>query len=222
MEELRNRPKDGKRPLEFAVHRVPFFLEPGYDEKPPEFEELHETRMLRKWGGPERFEQVKKGHRLAERGAEVGIVFNEQRVVSNTMASHCLVQWVSAEHGLNKAEELYSVLNRIHFIEGTKLNAPATLAAACEEIGINGESAMAFLTSQSGKETVLKMTEKVHSLGIHSIPTFIVAGEHLVSGAERSEAFIRLFRDLEERMLSGGEIPSETVVAVNYSMSPTL
>ena len=60
-------------------------------------------------------------------------MFNEERVVSNTMPSHCLVQWVSAKYGLAKAEELYAVLNQKHFVQGQRLNDAAMLATACNE-----------------------------------------------------------------------------------------
>ena len=59
--------------IDFQVHRVPFFLEPGYMAKPDNWTEPHNTRMVRKFGSMEAFERVKKAHGLIPRGAEVGL-----------------------------------------------------------------------------------------------------------------------------------------------------
>lgn len=48
MDEVTARPL-GSAPLRFEVHRIPFFLEPGYDESEA-FDESHASRMGRKFG----------------------------------------------------------------------------------------------------------------------------------------------------------------------------
>ena len=59
--------------IDFQVHRVPFFLEPGYLTKPDNWTEPHNVRMVRKFGSMEAFDRVKKAHGLIPRGAEVGL-----------------------------------------------------------------------------------------------------------------------------------------------------
>ena len=48
-------------PLAFAVVRVPFFLEPEYDESKP-FVESNRDRLVKKWGGEEGWERQKHHH----------------------------------------------------------------------------------------------------------------------------------------------------------------
>ncbi len=48
-------------PLAFAVVRVPFFLEPEYDESKP-FVESNRDRLVKKWGGKEGWERQKHHH----------------------------------------------------------------------------------------------------------------------------------------------------------------
>ena len=50
--------------IKFVLYRVPFFLEPEYNDKPPDFWEPHDTRMIRKFGSKEAFERVKSSHGL--------------------------------------------------------------------------------------------------------------------------------------------------------------
>jgi hypothetical protein len=47
-----SKPLNRDSPLSFAVLRVPFFLEPHYDESKP-FIESNRERLIKKWGGKE-------------------------------------------------------------------------------------------------------------------------------------------------------------------------
>jgi hypothetical protein len=84
--------------LRFEIHRVPFFLEPDMDQN-EDVTERHMERMYRKFGisrgmsyqeFEENWDSIKAPHALVERGQEVGLAFNEQRIVSSTMPSHRL------------------------------------------------------------------------------------------------------------------------------------
>jgi len=68
---------------------------------PPDFTpSLVAQRLVRKWGGQAGWEMQKARHGLKERGQEVGIEhFNLDRIASNTMSSHRLVQWVTKTLG---------------------------------------------------------------------------------------------------------------------------
>ena len=48
--------------LGFTVLRVPFFLEPDYDNASAE---TNRERLIRKWGGKEGWERQKRQHRLS-------------------------------------------------------------------------------------------------------------------------------------------------------------
>jgi len=52
-------------PLAFAVVRVPFFLEPEYDESKP-FVEINRDRLVKKWGGKVGWERQKHHHECVQ------------------------------------------------------------------------------------------------------------------------------------------------------------
>jgi hypothetical protein len=56
-----SKPLNRDSPLSFAVLRVPFFLEPHYDESKP-FIESNRERLIKKWGGKEGWERQKRNH----------------------------------------------------------------------------------------------------------------------------------------------------------------
>lgn len=216
MSEMTSKPLS--EPMEFSVVRVPFFLEPSYPEDEV-FQESHFERMHKKWGGPAAYEKIRRSHRLDERGAEVGIRFNTERVVSNTLASHCLVQWVSRTRGLEDSERLYDHLNHLHFIEGRKLNDAQLLSEAAEAVGVDRADAADFLSRGLGTDTIKKVVDAVHAMNIHSIPTWVIDGQYVLSGACPAQDLVDVFRKIETSGRVNGKgvfhdllgIPSEFV-----------
>jgi predicted DsbA family dithiol-disulfide isomerase len=186
--------------------RIPFFLEPDYNAEDGSFWESHYDRMTRKFGSREEFEKVKLSHRLVERAAEVGIDESigfsqstlDNRRQSSTLRSHRLVQYVFRNHSPLLSEKLYAVLNRKHFIENAILNDVDTLLDACCEIGLNKLECKLFLESNNLEDYVTNTVNHVHSLGIHSIPTIIVDGQYMLSGAVSSQEVFAVLRKIAD------------------------
>jgi predicted DsbA family dithiol-disulfide isomerase len=208
IEEVQRNPlPDAPRRLAFSVLRVPFFLEPGYDESKPSIETNRE-RLIRKWGGTEGWEEQKRRHDLKGRGIEAGIpYFNLDRLASSTMSSHRLIQYLGRTYGLAVSEAVYDRLNVYYFVEGHSLNDKPRLAGTvCSLLGeLLGDTApsqrriLDFLNGDEGREQVMHAIHALNQLGIHSIPKFIIEGTTVVDGAARSDAFVRVFRDIEAR-----------------------
>lgn len=206
MERVRAAPLVPGRPLAFSVVRVPFFLEPGY----PEDEGWHvsnRARLVQKWGGEQNWLEQKRRHRLKERAHAAGITekFDLDRLASNTLKSHRLVQWVSRTRGLEASERLYDALNVLHFIEGRKLNDSAMLATAAEEhAGVNAAAARRFLDSDDGKAQIDSALAIARRFGISSIPKFVIDGELLIDGAAHADEHEEVFRQIERRGTTTG------------------
>mmetsp|Transcript_21131 Transcript_21131/g.42114 ORF Transcript_21131/g.42114 Transcript_21131/m.42114 type:complete len:185 (-) Transcript_21131:108-662(-) len=153
--------------------------------------------MKRKFGSMENFVQFRQRHDLPGRGAEVkldelGFVQENlsKRVQSSTVKSHRLVQYITLRHGVDVAEAFYERLNVEHFVRSGVLNDRELLLRLAGEVGIGGvdlASLTEFLDSNRGTDAVLRAVDVVHSYGIHSIPTLIIGGEAMLSGASRTE-----------------------------------
>lgn len=210
--------KSDAPPLAFAVLRVPFFLEPDYDEKKP-FIESNRERLVKKWSGREGWERQKNRHDLKGRGLAAGIPhFNLDRLAANSMASHRLIQHVGKRYGLNVSEALYDRLNVYYFVEGHALNDKPRLAkVAAETISetlaedssppMSEEEILSFLNGEEGRHEIENALHALHQLGVHGIPKFIVEGSSVVDGAAGPDTFIHLFRDIERRgEVAGGPV----------------
>ena len=179
------RSKQAVPPIDLEVHRVPFFLEPGYMDQPDGWWEPHNTRMVRKFGSQAAFDRVKVAHRLMPRAAEAGLDAEgwsdanlDRRKQSSTLRAHRLIAWLDDTLGWEKAEVAYARLHQSHFVEGGLLNDVAELSAAAAAAGADPLATATFLASDAGADVVIERAETVHALGIHSIPALFVDGRH--------------------------------------------
>lgn len=235
------------RPVSFAVLRVPFFLEPEYDESKP-FIESNRERLVKKWGGMDGWNQQKDRHNLKGRGEEAGIPhFNLDRLAANSMASHRLIQYLGKTYGLHISEAIYDKLNEYYFVDGHSLNdqprLAETVAEALEKLWINeenkksgqnnkinnsssrllpppptAEELLDFLKGDEGRSEINAAIQALYGLGISGIPKFIIEGRSIVDGAAHSDVFVHIFREIEER----GEIANGPIFGDILGLSPEM
>jgi len=209
MDEVLSSPlKDAPRPIAFSVIRVPFFLEPNYDEKRPSIES-NRDRLVKKWGGIEGWNRQKQAHDLKGRGRAAGIpYFNLDRLASNTMASHRLIQHLGKTYGLAASEAIYDLLNIYYFVDGHALNDRPRLAKVVaheleklldDTIAPSEDDLLKFLNSNHGTKEIKKARQALDEIGVHGIPKFIIEGSIIVDGAAGSNTFVKLFRDIERK-----------------------
>jgi len=185
---------------------VPFFLEPGYIDLPDSFTESHNERMIRKFGSLEAFDRVKAAHALIPRGMEVGLDAStgftqeqlDMRIQSSTLASHRLVLFVEQQHGVEVSEKLYDQLNQRHFLQAGVLNDRSLLSASIAGIGLSSQHVQEleeFLDNPlRGREVTLELYQRTQSLGVDSIPTLVVDGQYMLSGAARASEVERVLK----------------------------
>lgn len=121
-------------------------------------------------------------NRLSTAGAENGVNFDFAKMtrVPNTFTAHRLIWFAKKE---DRQHELSEVLFRKYFFDGQDLSNIETLISAAEEAGLNAESTRQFLKSTEGVAEVRKEEQEGRAMGISAVPTFIVNGEIVASGA---------------------------------------
>jgi predicted DsbA family dithiol-disulfide isomerase len=204
---LRHPLPDAPRLLAFSILRIPYFLEPDYDENEV-FVGTNRQRLIQKWGGKAGWERQKHRHDLKGRGLEAGIpFFNLDRKASSTMASHRLIQYLGKTYGLAVSEAVYDKLNEYYFVDGHSLNDKPKLAritydllkAILTENPPSEDGILEFLNGDEGRQEITNTTHALNQLGISGIPKFIIEGRTMVDGAARSDTFIDIFRQIEKR-----------------------
>ncbi|MBS1989659.1 MAG: DsbA family oxidoreductase [Cyanobacteria bacterium SZAS LIN-3] len=129
--------------------------------------------------------------RLNAAGNPDGLQFNfgAMKVVPNTFKAHRLL-WFAHKKG--KQHQLAEVLFRNYFTDGLDPGSDDVLVKAALEAGLAAGDVETFLSGNEGTSEVKAELENAASLNIHSVPTFVVNGEVVASGAIASTELKRL------------------------------
>ena len=177
----------GKRRLEKAIKLLgdsvsvkvawrPFQLNPWM---PKEGIDRHEYRRA-KFGSIERSQQLDA--RLTAVGASEGIEFHLERITRtpNTLDAHRVI-WLAQQQGLQDA--VVEALFQAYFVEGVDIGVQKNLMAVAQAVGLDRTLTENMLSTDSGVKEVLAEETKIKELGIEGVPSFVVHGAVLFSGA---------------------------------------
>ncbi len=177
----------GKRRLERAgrllepkqLHVVwkPFQLNP---DMPGEGMNRREYRS-RKFGSWERSQALDA--EVVTAGRSVGIAFNYDKIerTPNTLAGHKLL-WLAGEQHCQDAlaEKLFSA----YFVEGRDVGDAKVLTEIGVEAGLMPQDIAPALSGEAAAIAVAREEEAARRAGIRGVPSFIVHGKVLGSGAQ--------------------------------------
>ena len=167
--------------LTFEVRWRPFQLDPSM---PMEGVDRNE-HLTRKFGS---VEKLKPAQALLEQaGLEYGIsfAFDKIRRAPNTLNSHRLIRW---SHSLGLQDEMVEGLFHAYFVEGLDIGDIAVLARIGDKIGMDGELVEELLHSDADIESVTQQDSMARKFGVQGVPSFLIGGRALVTGAEDPEA----------------------------------
>ena len=176
--------------IDVELHFQPFELNPQME---PEGEDAAE-HLTRKYGlTPQQLERNRA--MIRQRGADVGFEFGDRTRVWNTFDAHRLLHWAGLE---GRQRELKHALLRAYHGRGENPGAHEVLLKLAGEVGLDVERARDVL--ESGRYAAEVRAEERHwqELGIHSVPSVIVDGRHLIQGGQPPEVFERALRQLAE------------------------
>jgi predicted DsbA family dithiol-disulfide isomerase len=155
----------------------PFFLNP---HTPPEGEP-YLPFLEQKFGGPVPVQALFERVRAAGRPYGIDYAFEKILLRANTLRAHRLIHWAQQQ---GDASRLVERLFVGQFQRGEHIGDPAVLADIAAECGYPRETVAAYLASEEDADLLRGMEHKIRALGISMVPTFIVAGQHVVVGAE--------------------------------------
>jgi predicted DsbA family dithiol-disulfide isomerase len=172
------------------VRFQPFELNPNM---PPEGQNIVE-HIAQKYGStPE--QSAANREMIRARAADVGFTMarSDQSRIYNTFDAHRLLHWAEQE---GRQAVLKHALFEAYFTEGKSPADHAVLVATAEKVGLNGAAAREVLTSGRYAEEVRRAEQLWRSRGIDAVPTIVIDGQYLISGAQPPEVFEQAFRQI--------------------------
>lgn len=178
--------------IDLAIRYRPFQLDASLPAQGVE----RDAYMLAKFGDRRRIDDAHR--RLTDLGGDVGIAFAFDRITRapNTLDAHRLIRWAGAAgHGEAAADRLF----QLYFEEGEDIGDRAVLAAAAEEIGLDGAEIRDRLDAGTDADSVKAEIAEAARVGVTGVPFTILAGKYAVSGAQPVEGFVTVIRDVATR-----------------------
>lgn len=149
--------------------------------------------LLRIFGTQER--TVAAHLRLEELGREAGVTFNFAAIhkVPNTLDAHRMIHWAGLE---GRQSAMVSALFRAYWREGCDIGAQEVLADLAAEAGMDRALALRLLATDEDKDAVRARETHARQKGITAVPTFIVADQHVLSGAQPPKLWAQVIAEL--------------------------
>lgn len=135
---------------------------------------------------------------VMEASERLGLWINPSLIerVPNTLNAHRLLHWA----GLEGAQTpVMSGLMRAHWREGRNINNPDVLVEIGERAGMNGALIRRLLATDEDRDEIAAREIAARRRGITSVPTFVVAETHVVTGAQPASLWQNVIDELMGR-----------------------
>lgn len=176
----------------FAISWQPFRLDPQMPQAGME----HVAYMKMKFGGEQGILDAMRPVMAASE--RLGLWINPSLIerIPNTLNAHRLLHWAGLE---GVQTPVMSGLMRAHWREGKNISNPDVLAGIGEKAGMDPQMIRRLLATTEDRDEVASREIHARQRGISSVPTFVVADSHVVSGAQPASLWQQVIDDLTAR-----------------------
>jgi len=176
----------------FVVSWHPFMLNPAMPAEGMDRREYLQT----KFGPPD---QVVRAYLPVQQAAErAGLPMDLSLIARtpSTLDAHRLIHWAGLE---GRQTPVVSALFRAYFAEGRDIGDRDTLAAIAAGAGLDGAAMLRLLASEADADAIRQADATTRARGVQGVPTFVVAGEYVVTGAQPTEFWLQVIDELAGR-----------------------
>lgn len=176
----------------FAIQWHPFQLNP---EMPSEGV-AKRAYLEEKFGGKARVDAIHERLREVARGAGVDMDPDKPQRMPNTLDAHRLIHWAGIEA---VQPTVVTALMRAYWVEGRDIGNLETLADIAGENGMDRAATLRLLQSDADADDILARDKDARQKGVNAVPTFLVAQQYVVSGAQPTETWDKVIAELTGR-----------------------
>ena len=113
----------------------------------------------------------------------------------NTIDAHRLIHWAGIE---GRQPAAVSSLFKAYFTDGRDIGDAEVLADIADGVGLDASVIARLLASDADIDEIRARDAAAREMGITSVPTFIVAGEHAVPGAQPADLWLKVLTELHQ------------------------
>lgn len=152
---------------------------------------------------------------VAAAGASEGLAFRHDLMerTPNTLAAHALIRLAHDIGGADLQDRIVEALFAAYFTQGRDIGNPAVLADLGAEAGINREKVVAHLADPASGEAVAYDERLARGLGLNGVPSVVLDGRFLFSGAQPTPVMVRALREAVAELASRRNAVSQVEAA---------
>ena len=134
---------------------------------------------------------------LQKHADQAGVTFNFDAMTTtpNTLDAHRLVFWAGIE---GRQTAAMSSLLKAYWSEGRDIGSAEVLCDIANSIGLDAAVIARLLKSDSDVESILKREAHSREMGVRSVPTYIVGGQHAIAGAQPTDLWSKVIADIKD------------------------
>ena len=181
----------------FVIEWHPFQLNPemrsrGMDRR---------TYLETKFGGKEN--AVRVYGRIAEAAEAAGLMLNLGAIdrTPNTLNAHRLIHWAGIE---NRQTRIVTLLFEAYFEKGQDIGDTDVLVQIAETAEMDGDTIRRLLEGDADAQQIRDRDAHARERGVTGVPTFLVAQQHVLPGAQPPELWEQVIQEL---MATAGDNP---------------
>ena len=176
----------------FAIQWHPFQLNPDMPAEGVAKRDYLEA----KFGGKARVDAIHERLREVARAAGVDMDPDKPQRMPNTLNAHRLIHWAGIE-GVQQA--VVNALMRAYWAQGRDIGDLVTLADIAGENGMDREATLRLLQSDADADDIAARDQDARQKGVNAVPTFLIAQQYVVSGAQPPETWGKVIEELAGR-----------------------
>ena len=175
----------------FRIEWHPFQLNP---DMPSEGVDKHDYLAAK--FGEDRLVQMHLRLKEASRAAGAEIDPDTSRRMPNTLDAHRLIHWAGLE---GRQTAAVSAITRAYWREGRDIGNAGVLADIAAAAGMDRAVTARLLASDADADDIRARDADARAKGVTAVPTFLVAQQYVVSGAQPPEVWGRVIEELVEK-----------------------
>lgn len=180
----------------FQVQWHPFQLNPDM----PKEGVGHVDYLAAKFGSREKAVQAML--QVAEHAKTAGAEIDMEKVtrLPNTLDAHRVIHWAGIE---GRQTAMVARLFKAHWREGADVGDPTTLARLAGEVGMDAAAVARLLATDADSDDIRARDMDARQKGVNAVPTFLIAQQYVVSGAQPVEMWQQVIDELAEKIAQG-------------------
>ncbi len=175
----------------FRIEWHPFQLNP---DMPAEGVDKHDYLAAK--FGEDRLVQMHLRLKEASRAAGAEIDPDTPRRIPNTLNAHRLIHWAGLE---GRQTAVVSAIMRAYWREGRDISNAGVLADIAAAAGMDRAVTARLLASDADADDIRARDADARAKGVSAVPTFLIAQQYVVSGAQPPEVWGRVIEELVEK-----------------------